>query len=70
MSIMSTITKEWITVAEAAEKIGCAPRTVLRLVEAEKIRKHELNPRLYLVHVDDVENEAKRTASTGRPRGS
>lgn len=70
MSDMSTITKEWITVAEAAERLKCSSRTVLRLADAGTIEKFEVNPRMYLVKEKDVAAEAKRSQSFGRPRGS
>jgi excisionase family DNA binding protein len=70
MGNMSAITAEWITVSEAAEHIGCSPRTVLRLADAGSIEKVEVNPRLFLVKKADVEAEAKRGQSFGRPRGS
>lgn len=70
MSDMSTITKDWITVAEAAERLKCSPRTVLRLADSGAIEKFEVNPRMYLVKSKDVEAEAKRGQSFGRPRGS
>lgn len=70
MTDMSEITTDWITVAEAAEKIGCSARTVLRLADAGSIEKFEVNPRLFLVKKKDVESEAKREQSFGRPRGS
>lgn len=70
MTGMSTITSEWITISEAAEIIGCNRRTVQRLAGAGKLRKVEVNPRLYLVHVKDVDTEAKNVSTIGRPRGS
>lgn len=70
MGDMSTITKEWITVAEAAERLRCSPRTVLRLADAGTIEKVEVNPRMYLVKAKDVEAESKRDYTFGRPRGS
>lgn len=70
MTDMSIVTKEWITVAEAAAKIRCSTRTVLRMVDAGTIRKFEVNPRLYFVHVDDVERESQIQPTMGRPRGS
>lgn len=69
MKNMSTVTKEWITVAEASKRMHCSTRTVLRLAEAGKIRRVEVNPRLYLVHADDVDGQ-KEPAAMGRPRGS
>lgn len=70
MGDMSAITSEWITVSEAAEQIGCSPRTVLRLADAGSIEKFEVNPRLFLVKRADVAVEAKREQPFGRPRGS
>jgi len=70
MTDMSEITTDWITVAEAAETIGCSPRTVLRLADAGSIEKFEVNPRMFLVKKTDVDAEAKRGQSFGRPRGS
>lgn len=70
MGDMSTVTKEWITVAEAADRLKCSPRTVLRLVDAGTIEKIEVNPRLYLVKSRDVEAEKGREQTFGRPRGT
>jgi len=70
MRDMSIVSKEWITVAEAAKRMKCSARTVLRAVEDERIRSVRVNPRLYLVHIDDVKAEAKREQTMGRPRGS
>ena len=70
MSDMSTITKEWITVAAAAELLKCSPRTVLRLADSGAIEKVEVNPRMYLVKAKDVDAEAQKVQSFGRPRGS
>jgi hypothetical protein len=69
---MSVVTKEWIPVAEAAQRIGCHPRTVLRLAECGKIRRFQVNPRMYLVFVKDVARESKQAerSGPGRPRGS
>ena len=70
MSDMSTITKEWITVAAAAQRLKCSARTVLRLADSGAIEKVEVNPRMYLVRAKDVEAEANKGQSFGRPRGS
>lgn len=70
MDSMSTITKEWITVAEAAQRLSCSARTVLRLAANGVIARVEVNPRLYLVSSKDVAKEAERGYSFGRPRGS
>jgi excisionase family DNA binding protein len=70
MSDMSTITKDWITVAEAAVELNCSSRTVLRLAEAGTIERFQVNPRLYLVKAKDVAAEKKRGQTFGRPRGS
>ena len=60
MSDMSTITTEWITVAEAAKEIGCSGRTVLRLAAAGSIAKFQINPRMFLVKRADVEAKSPR----------
>ena len=70
MRDMSTITTEWMTVAEAADALKCSTRTVLRLAEAGTIKRFEVNPRLYLVKRSDVVEEQKREQSFGRPRGT
>jgi excisionase family DNA binding protein len=59
----------WVTVKEAAGRIGCSTRTVLRLVRDGRIRKEAVNPHAFLVNVDDVEREAGLPpARMGRPR--
>jgi excisionase family DNA binding protein len=70
MADMSTVTTDWITVAEAAERMACSSRTVLRLAEAGKVRKVQINSHLFLVHTEDIKREAKNPASHGRPRGT
>jgi len=70
MGDMSTITSEWITVSEAAERMACSPRTVLRLAECKKIRRVQVNSHLYLVHTEDIDREAKNPPTLGRPRGT
>ncbi len=70
MDNMSTITKEWITVAAAAEQIGCSVRTVLRLAADGTIERIAVNPRMYLVRAKDVAAESHREQTFGRPRGS
>lgn len=70
MKNMSTVTEDWITVTKAAERMKCSSRTVLRLAEQGKIRRVEVNPRLYLVNVEDVDREKGQLPPTGRPRGS
>ena len=67
---MASGLKHWITVAEAAGRIGCSSRTVLRLAERGAIRREIVNPRLFLVHVRDVEREGRNPNKIGRPRGS
>ena len=70
MANMSTITKEWITVAEAAKRLKCSTRTVLRLADTGVVERFEVNPRLYLVKAKDIEAESRREQGFGRPRGS
>lgn len=69
MSDMSTITTEWMTVADAAKEIGCSEVTVLRLAKAGKIGKVMINPRMSLVKRADVEREKAAEYTFGRPRG-
>lgn len=68
-SSMSTITEEWITVAEASKLIGVSMRRVRQLVHENKIKDKEITKRFSLVFRPDVETEASRQSKTGRPRG-
>ena len=70
MAGMSTNVHGWITVAEAAKRLACSPRTVLRLAESGAVRRIQVNRRFSLVKATDIEAERKREYTIGRPRGS
>src|SRR2546423_4969238 len=47
--------REWLTLAEAAEELGLAHASLLDAVRRKALRVEKVNPRLSLVHVSEVE---------------
>ena len=67
---MGSTINGWISVAEAARRLKCSPRTVLRLAELGAVRRIQVNSRFSLVKAVDIDAEKRREYTVGRPRGS
>jgi len=60
--------KNWITVKEAAERIGCTVQHVRHLVRNEQIEGNKITERMVVVHAPSVEKYCNLTKTVGRPR--
>lgn len=67
---MSTNLDDMIPVAEAAEILGCTPRRVQQLLNANVLRGRRITDRFWLVDVRSVNKYGKQDISVGRPRKS
>lgn len=65
---MSTSLESMITVAKAAEILGCTPRRIQQLLKDEVLKGRRLTERFWLVDIKSVEKYGKNPQSTGRPR--
>lgn len=60
--------KNWLTVSETAELVGCSAQRI-RFMAKESLIKAELaNGRCWLIDRKAAESMAKTPAKTGRPR--
>ncbi len=62
--------KNWITVKEASELLGCSVQHVRHLARTKVLRFNKLTERLMVVHLPDVEKYREIEQTVGRPRGS
>jgi excisionase family DNA binding protein len=62
--------KKWLTVAEAAEIIGCSQQRVRFLAKQSEIKSEMLTGKCWLIDRVAAETMAKTPAKTGRPRKS
>lgn len=62
--------KNWITVVEAAEIVGCSPQRIRELALDNKIKASKLTGKCWVVDRKEVEKMAKNPSKTGRPRKS
>ena len=60
--------KNWLTVVEAAEVIGCSEQRVRALAKESKIKSEMLTGKCWLIDRAAAELMAKTPAKTGRPR--
>lgn len=60
--------KNWITVKEAAERIGCTVQHVRHLVRDNQIEGHKMTERLVVLHLPSVEKYCSLKKTVGRPR--
>ena len=60
--------KNWITVKEAAELIGCTVQHVRSLIKKHKWEYNKVTERLIVVHVSTIEKYCKVQQTVGRPR--
>jgi hypothetical protein len=70
MSTMSLPAKPFVSVAEAAEIIGCSPGRVRQLLIDGTLTGQKLNERAWAVERKSAEAFAKTPQTVGRPRGS
>ena len=60
---------EYYTVAEVAAILGCSTGNVRNMIFKEKIREViKLNPRMSLIHSNEVERLRRNPLKVGRPR--
>ena len=58
----------FLSVAEAAELIGCSDGRVRQMLRAKELRGQKLHHMAWVVEKRDAERMAKKTYTTGRPR--
>jgi excisionase family DNA binding protein len=57
------VTREWVRVSEAAERLGVSASTVRRLIAAGRLRARQWDSGWFRVDVGDVERLARLTRS-------
>lgn len=60
--------KNWMTVRQAAELIGCTRQHVCFLAKEGQLKKEYFDDRTIILARDSVESFAKQKQKTGRPR--
>ena len=66
---MSTVAFEnYLTAAEAADRIGCSDARVRQMIRDGEIQAEKISPRMWLIQKSEVERVRKIPYTTGRPR--
>jgi excisionase family DNA binding protein len=60
--------REWLTIGEAAEELGLAHASLLDAVRRRALTVTKVNPRLSLVHRDEVERYRREHLGRHGPR--
>ena len=60
--------ENWVSVAEAAEIIGCTDGRVRQLLRDHELAGQKINERAWVISRDSVERFAKKPQIFGRPR--
>jgi excisionase family DNA binding protein len=66
--MVQMLEKNWMTVAQAADVLGCTARHVSFLARDNKLKCSRIGSRLVVVDKKSVEEFAKIKQKTGRPR--
>lgn len=63
-----TLQQDFLTVSQAAERIGCTPGRVRQMLRSGTLAGEKMSEWLWMIPRKAAEKAAKNPAKTGRPR--
>lgn len=63
-----SLQEDFLTVSQAADKIGCTPRRVRQMIDSGILAGEQMSNWLWMIPKKAVDKIAKTPAKTGRPR--
>jgi excisionase family DNA binding protein len=65
--MLKVLHKNWITVADGADLVGCTPQYIRFLAKEQKIKSEKIGS-VWLIDRKQLETLANKEVSVGRPR--
>lgn len=59
--------EKFLTIPEAADKLGLSPQRVWRFVQEGRLKATKMHPRLWVIREEDLEEFSKEERRPGRP---